>query len=101
MRHQYTPATILTSHRRTTEERFWEKVIKTHDCWYWTGCVNSSGYGMFWGSDWTGNKGLMKALEYSWWIHFGRKYHPETKLRPTCGNRLCVNPEHLGEFYDR
>lgn len=28
-----------------TEERFWPKVRKTSTHWFWTGAINSAGYG--------------------------------------------------------
>jgi hypothetical protein len=59
MRFQYSPATILKSRLRTTEQRFWDFVQKGDapgDCWLWTGCVYADGYARFLGTDWTLNK---------------------------------------------
>ena len=32
----------------TTERRFWSKVKKTKNCWYWIAGKTSKGYGDFW-----------------------------------------------------
>lgn len=32
---------------KTTEERFWEKVDKSGECWEWTACKDKDGYGFF------------------------------------------------------
>jgi hypothetical protein len=29
------------------QDRFWSKVNKTDNCWEWTACLNSCGYGQF------------------------------------------------------
>lgn len=77
---------------KNQEERFWEKVDKSGDCWVWTGCLTSTGYGQF-----------ASRLKPEW----GRKAHrwayfmanPESQLDiildHKCRNRLCVNPDHL------
>lgn len=31
--------------RRPLEERLWEQIDRTGECWLWTGCVRSDGYG--------------------------------------------------------
>ncbi|AGU92454.1 HNH endonuclease [Mycobacterium phage Quink] len=33
--------------KRSPEERFWEKVEKSEDCWLWRGAINRDGYGHF------------------------------------------------------
>lgn len=32
---------------QTPEQRFWEKVDKSGDCWTWTAATNQYGYGVF------------------------------------------------------
>lgn len=71
------------------EERFWEKVDKSGDCWLWTGCVNSYGYGRI-----NIKKKIIKAHRVSWGLLFG----PIPKglcILHKCDNPPCVNPDHL------
>jgi hypothetical protein len=73
------------------EIRFWRMVSKTEKCWPWKGYVNSDGYGMMKvGSP----RRPQNAHRVSWKLHFG-KLTPEIKISQKCGNRACVNPEHL------
>lgn len=65
---------------------FWAKVEigGTAMCWRWTGQL-VNGYGRFRGE---------RAHRYAYQIHKGEI--PEgLMLRHLCGNKLCVNPDHL------
>lgn len=84
--------------KRTSEERFWEKVDKNGPipgrypelgpCWIWT-AANSKGYGAI--RD--GNRNYV-ATHLSWKIHHGAV--PDGKiLLHKCDNPPCVNPDHL------
>ena len=72
---------------KTVEDRFWEKVDKSGDCWEWTASRKESGYGQLN----VGRKPL-RAHRVSFQIHFG--YMPAV-VRHTCDNPPCVNPAHL------
>lgn len=75
--------------RPTTEEYFWEKVIKTATCWIWTAAVQKDGYGHFH----VNRKGVV-AHRYSYELVHGPI--PEGfYLLHTCDVRACVNPAHL------
>lgn len=73
--------------RKTTEDRFWEKVDKSgpRGCWVWTAADNGNGYGNF-------GAAKTSAHRYSYWLATGEK--PET-VDHICHNTLCVNPKHL------
>jgi len=75
------------------EARFWPKVDQsagTNGCWIWQGMKEPAGYGQFWL-----NNSSLKAHRFSWILVHGEPPdgHPVVQ---ECGNRLCVNPAHLG-----
>lgn len=76
---------------RPMEDRFWEKVEKTKDCWLWKASKNNMGYGMFQKAS-PENKKL--AHRVSWEIAFGDLL-PDQKVLHTCDNPACVRPDHL------
>lgn len=73
----------------TQEERFWAKVYKTDDCWFWLGMRDRKGYGRFW----VGERRIsvprfaLSAL--------GKEVPQGFDVHHLCSNRSCVNPEHL------
>jgi hypothetical protein len=85
----------------TAEERFWRKVDKNGPlhralgsrCWVWTGSL-IKGFGQFRVGDKNPNRTDGLAARFSWEIHRG-PIAPKTRLKQICGNRACVNPDHL------
>jgi len=65
-------------------------------CWVWRGQVSNSGYGrmMFLNE----NGRTMESAHRASYITFVSKLPDGVLVRQTCGNRLCINPEHLEVF---
>lgn len=72
----------------TPEERFWSRVEKTDNCWYWTGRRNDSGYGVI-----AINKKQVRAHRFSYFLHYGEWPMPEG--RHICDTPACVRPDHI------
>lgn len=76
--------------RRTTDT-FMKHVDIDDDtgCWRWTGASTQSGYAQYW----DGHR--VRAARA--WLHEqrGRDIPRGQFISLTCGNRMCVNPEHF------
>lgn len=70
-------------------DEFWKHIDKTDACWNWTGPVGKNGYGSI---HWGGRSTYPRRV--SWEIAKG-PIPPRTVVSATCGNKLCVRPEHL------
>ena len=78
---------------KTLEERFWEKVDKTGDCWVWTGAT-SKGYRKI---SVNGKMQLAHRVSYELYngdIPEGEGHHGMCCLH-RCDTPACVNPAHL------
>lgn len=74
---------------RTTAERFWQKVLPTGFCWYWTAHKDKDGYGKF---------GLNNSsvLAHRWaYEELVEPIATGYTLDHLCRNTSCVNPDHL------
>jgi hypothetical protein len=77
---------------QTLEQRFWQKVEKTESCWIWTGYKMKSGFGQIS----LGKRG--DGIEYAHRVAFTlfkEDIPSEWSVIQSCGNKACVNPEHL------
>ncbi|HEY9051693.1 MAG TPA: HNH endonuclease signature motif containing protein [Gammaproteobacteria bacterium] len=71
---------------------------RNSDCWLWTGQITNSGYGRMMIKDDDNQIAWESAQQISYMAFIGPV--PKGMLsRHVCGNRLCVNPEHL-ELFD-
>lgn len=86
-------------------DRLINRIVKDHkDCWLWTGPINNAGYGMM---------NTCKGIDYPRMATVHRimmveytnkiKYGDDVEVLHKCGNKLCVNPDHLtiGDIKDR
>lgn len=95
--------------RKTTEQRFWEKVNKSGSahpfisslgsCWEWT-AAKSDGYGVVALPDGRGGWPTKRAHRYVWELLIG-PIGVGLLLDHTCFNRACVNPDHLREVTNK
>jgi hypothetical protein len=71
-------------------ERFWEKVSKTSTCWYWTGSLDSTGYGRI---QLTSRRRVMvHRLAYELLVG---PVPSDLTIDHLCMERSCVNPAHM------
>jgi hypothetical protein len=73
-------------------------VDKDSDCWLWRGQISNSGYGRLMVRDEHRQTRIESAQQISY-IAFINTPADGMMARQVCGNRLCVNPQHL-ELFD-
>jgi DNA-directed RNA polymerase subunit RPC12/RpoP len=72
------------------EQRFWSKVDKTDDCWFWTKGVGTDGYAKFWIDGRT-----IHASNMAWRLTHETEIPKGLIIMHTCDDTLCVRPDHL------
>lgn len=85
---------MIGSSGKTVDERFWEKVDKTGDCWLWKGSLTGYGYGDFCLIPRWKNTKMIRAHRYSYAIHYG-EIPSGLCVCHKCDVRNCVRPDHL------
>ena len=65
-------------------------------CWHWRGQISNSGYGRILLKTEGGNH--MESAHRASYIAFIGPIPEGMYVRQTCGNRLCINPDHLALF---
>ena len=68
-------------------------------CWLWRGQISNTGYGRIMLSGPQGRS--MESAHRASYAAFVGPIPVGTLVRQTCGNRLCVNPEHLEVFAEK
>ena len=74
---------------------FWSQVVKTDDCWLWTGTKDRHGYGLAPSRD-----GVQQAYKQAWMlakgeVPIGDYGQRALSIRHQCRRKECVNPDHL------
>ena len=73
---------------KTTEQRFWDKINKTDECWEWTAQLSPTGYGRI-----QIDYKAVAAHRYSAELH-GMDITDKIVCHK-CDNPCCVRPDHL------
>lgn len=66
-------------------------------CWVWQGQISNSGYGRTMIRD-EDNKVKMVSAQSASYQQFISEVPDGYLVKQSCGNRLCINPQHLSLF---
>ena len=84
----------ICTNLRDSEASFWRRVKKSEGCWLWNGVRGLDGICGLHFDVVDGKKVIMTAHRYAWILRYGH-IQDDAVVKQTCGNLLCVNPEHL------
>lgn len=78
---------------RPVEERFWEKVNKSAECWEWTASLTRGGYGQFHVR--VNGKWAPRRVHRVAWEFVNGPIPDGLYLCHKCDNRKCLRPDHM------
>lgn len=70
-------------------DRFWSKVDKRKNCWWWDAAKNEAGFGVFY------FEGRMEPAHRVAYILTKGPIPAGHEVYQTCERKVCVNPKHL------
>ena len=78
------------------QQRLLNMVSRQHDtgCWVWTGQISNSGYGRVMERQQDRTTKMVSAQTASYHAFVGAVPNGHL-VKQHCGNRLCINPDHL------
>jgi hypothetical protein len=89
------PEIMTTNQQKRTRERILASITQDPEsgCWLWVRQVSNSGYGRITLSNQDGT--YIESAHRASYRAFTGPLPEHGMIRQTCGNRLCVNPDHL------
>ena len=81
---------MLTRNQPHTMESLLARTVQSGDCLLWQGATLRSGYGV---ARYMGKQTTAHRISLS--LHTGQAIPTGMEVDHTCGNRTCINPEHL------
>ena len=82
--------------RKDIQERFWENVDTTGECWLWKGKLYPNGYGYFFSQKTGKRRG--KLAHRTAWEWQDPALSQDTKILHTCDIRSCVRNDEQGWY---
>ena len=95
LRHGSTNTEDLPKKKKANDwvPRFWGQVDKSNACWWWTGAIDSYGYGVFQLA--YPKRQTVKAHRIAYQIYYNETIPNDMTIDHLCCNSICVNPSHL------